>query len=62
MLREEAREEGRKEGRAEGMKKGENKLGALIDQLLRLGRNNDIARVATDSEYRQQLYKELQVI
>ena len=59
--REEGREEGRAEGRAEGMEKGESKLGALIDRLLKLGRNSDVARAATDSEYRQQLYKEFQL-
>ena len=48
-------------GRAEGMEKGESKLGALIDRLLKLGRNSDVARAATDSEYRQQLYKEFQL-
>ena len=54
-------EEGRAEARAEGMEKGGSKLGALIDLLLKLGRNSDVARAATDSEYRQQLYKEFQL-
>ncbi len=61
MLREEARAEGRAEGMEKGMEKGESKLGALIDRLLSLGRNSDVARAATDSEYRQQLYKEFQI-
>ncbi len=58
---EKGRAEGMEKGRAEGMEKGENKLGTLIDRLLRLGRSGDVARAATDSEYRQQLYQEFQI-
>ena len=53
--------EGMEKGRAEGMEKGANLLGALISKLIKLGRDQDIERVATDSEYRQQLYKEFQL-
>jgi hypothetical protein len=48
-------------GRAEGMEKGANLLGTLISKLIKLGRDQDIERAATDSEYRQQLYKEFQL-
>ncbi len=53
--------EGHAEGRAEGRAEGANLLGALISKLIKLGRNQDIERAATDSEYCQQLYRELDI-
>ena len=62
MFREEGRAEGMEKGLAERMEKGRsegaNLLGALISKLIKLGRHQDIERVATDSEYREQLYRE----
>ena len=46
-------------GRREGEAKGENKLASLISKLISLGRNNDVAKVAADPEYREKLYAEL---
>ncbi len=59
--RAEGMEKGMEKGRAERRAEGANLLGALISKLIKLGRNHDIERVATDSEYRQQLYKEFQI-
>ncbi|MBR2836424.1 MAG: hypothetical protein IKE43_12050 [Coriobacteriales bacterium] len=60
------KEEGIKEGRAEGLEEGLEKgcekglalLSNLINQLLSLGRNDEIARVTTDEAYRNTLLKE----
>ena len=54
--REEGREEGRAEGRAEGRHEGETLFASLISKLLSLGRNDDIAKVATDQILREKLY------
>ena len=56
------RKEGRAEGLEEGLEKGCEKglalLSNLINQLLSLGRNDEIARVTTDEAYRNTLLKE----
>ncbi len=71
--RQEEREEGRAEGRAEGHAEGhaegrvvghqagEDKLARLIDALINAGRNDDIAKVATDKNYREKLYLEFNI-
>ena len=46
------------EGEAKGRTEGENKLGALIDSLIDAGRNDEIKKAASDTEYRQKLYEE----
>lgn len=65
MEREEGRLEGRLEGRAEGRlegrAEGESRLGALINSLIRSGRNDDALRASTDAGYRKQLYQELDI-
>jgi len=54
-LQKECHEEGRAEGRAEG----EERMSTLVNQLLNQGRYEDIAKVTSDVEYRNRLYKEL---
>ncbi len=58
---EEWRQEERAEGRAEGHQAGEDKLARLIDALINAGRNDDIAKVATDKNYREKLYHEFKI-
>ena len=57
--RAEGREEGRVEGREEGRAEGEDKLAKLISKLIDQGRNGEIAKVTSDVEFRNSLYKEL---
>lgn len=54
----EAMELFREEGKAEGKVEGLRLLGTLITRLLELGRNDDVARVARDADYRDQLIAE----
>ncbi len=57
--------EGFKEGFEEEYKKarkeGEIRFGKLIDKMVTACRIDDMTRVATDSEYRHQLYKEFHI-
>jgi hypothetical protein len=59
------REDGFKEGFEEEYKKarkeGELKLGKLIEKMITAGRFDDMTQVATESEYRHQLYKEFHI-
>ena len=41
-----------------GVQDGEHRVNALNRKLLELGRNEDIVKATTDSEYQQQLFKE----
>ena len=73
LFREEGREEGLKEGLKkghreghreglrEGQQKGQNMLAALISRLLSLGRTEDVARSASDPEYREKLFEEFKI-
>ena len=49
-------------GEARGEAKGINKLAALIDQLISLGRLEDIQKAAKDEDYRADLFKEFQIL
>jgi len=53
--------EGEKKGRLEGEKVGEKKLGALITKLIAANRNDDIAKAASNTRFRNKLYKEFQI-
>ena len=53
------RAEGRIEGRAEGRAEGENRFAHLVSQLMAENRIDDLARAATDLEFRSELFKEL---
>lgn len=57
MMRDE-REEGRQEGREEGRQEGQERMSQLILLLLKQNRNEDIAKVAADRDYQEQLFKE----
>lgn len=52
------REQGLVQGLAEGAQQGESRLAKLIETLFSLGRSQDAVRVASDPEYRRQLYSE----
>ena len=58
---EDIRTEGYNEGRDKGYNEGENRLGTLIIKLSNLGRIEDISKAASDSDFRQKLYKEFQI-
>ena len=49
---------GKKKGKREGKREGENLLGKLILALQSAGRSEDITKAASDSRYRNKLYKE----
>ena len=54
-------EDGIEIGFNQGQAKGENKLGALINSLIKAGRNDEIQKVTSYAEYRQKLYEELEI-
>ena len=45
----------------EGYERGEARVNALIVELAKQGRNEDIVRIAEDKEYREKLMKELKI-
>ena len=53
------RQEAYAEGREEGERVGEARMNKLIVYLLEQGRNKDLAKAASDSEYQAKLLKEL---
>ncbi|MDO4805368.1 MAG: hypothetical protein Q4A32_11175 [Lachnospiraceae bacterium] len=53
---------GEAKGKAEGKAEGEQKLADLLNVLIANGRIEDIARVASDQEYRASLYKEYAIV
>ena len=53
------RQEAYAEGRAEGERAGEARINKLIVHLFEQGRNKDLAKAASDSEYQAKLLKEL---
>ena len=54
--------EGREQGLKEGREQGEGRFAELTQRLLQDKRYIDLEKSATDSEYRQKLYKEYQVL
>ena len=58
LEREEANELWEKSIRQESEIIGENRLSELISQLMQAGKNDDVLRVTSDEEYRQEMYKE----
>ena len=48
--------------REEGLEEGQNKFGKLIHILLDQGRTEDASRASNDPEYRDQLYREFQIV
>ena len=57
--REEGERIGEARGREEGERIGENRINRLIMHLIEQGRNEDLARAASDLEYQAKLLKEL---
>ena len=55
-------EEIREEGIQKGRREGENKLSMLIKNLRSAGRNNDIDLALSDSNYREKLYREMNIV
>ena len=53
-----AEENGIKKGEKRGEKKGENRLGTLMNILLKNKRYSDAEKASEDDEYREELYKE----
>ncbi|MDE7340074.1 MAG: hypothetical protein K2N80_05855 [Lachnospiraceae bacterium] len=57
-IKAEGREEGRKEGREEGRKEGREEILELTRKLIEQNRMDDLKRLAEDSTYREQLFRE----
>lgn len=55
-------QKGKLEGRIEGRLEGENQLMKLISALVADNRQDDISRLTSDPAYKEQLYKEYQII
>ncbi len=49
--------EGREQGKAEGLTQGESRLALLLKALLADGRDDEVARIATDPDLRSELYR-----
>lgn len=49
---------GKAEGETIGMMRGEARLSALINRLILDGRSDEIQKVVTDADWRQELYAE----
>ena len=54
-------EEIREEGKQEGKREGEDRLSALIRRLLNTGRSNDVSLAVSDTNYREKLYREMNI-
>ena len=48
-------------GEKRGEKKGEKRFADLLQKLLAANRTEDIAKIASDTRYRNKLYKEFQI-
>ena len=48
-------------GEKKGEKKGEKRFADLLQKLLAANRTEDIAKIASDTRYRNKLYKEFQI-
>ena len=53
---------GMAQGVAQGVAQGEDKLAKLINQLLSLGRTDDVMKATNDVKAREQFYKEFGII
>ena len=61
ILFDEAEARGKAIGEAIGEARGENRLASLMQKLFALGRNDDAQRAASDQDYRNNLYRELNI-
>lgn len=55
-------EEGKREGIIQGKQEGEKRFAKLIQSLIQEKRVSEIEKVTNDEEYREKLYKELQIL
>lgn len=46
---------------SKGITQGENKLSTLIQKLISVGRNDEIAKATSDCKYKEKLYKEFKI-
>jgi len=53
---------GKAEGKAEGRAEGEQKLANLVSVLIASGNTSELARVTSDKEYRESLYKKYAIV
>lgn len=60
--REYAFQKGQESGKELGREEGENRLACLIQLLIDADRNEEVSRVISEREYREQLYLENQLI
>ena len=60
--RAEGKAEGRVEGRAEGEATGEQRMVRLVSVLIENGKSNELARVTSDKEYRESLYRQYAIV
>lgn len=51
----------RRRAEQKGWNEGENQMSAFITELKEMNRIDDVFRAAEDKQYRQKLYKELQL-
>ena len=52
------RKEGEAQGHTKGRKEGEERLGMLMSLLLKENRHDDVAKAASDADFREKLFKE----
>ena len=52
------RKEGEAQGRTKGRKEGEERFGMLMSLLLKENRHDDVAKAASDADFREKLFKE----
>lgn len=60
--RAEGKAEGKAEGRAEGEVNGEQKMVKLVSALIANGKSSELARVTSDREYREALYRKYAIV
>ena len=58
---EEGLREGHREGLTEGLREGEKKLSSLLLMLKDLGRTEDVFRAVTDLDFRNEMYRKLNI-
>ena len=57
--RKEGEAKGRKEGEAKGRKEGEERLGMLMNLLLKENRHDDVAKAASDADFRENFLRNM---
>ena len=62
LFKEEYLAQGIAQGKEQGLAHGEERLSTLVSQLLKLDRSEDVLRITSDPEYRNELYKEFGIL